>query len=437
MDTAKTNNSTSEFENEIFELISLGAEGDYWDFKLQWHTNLSDLLYDIICMANNLANHDAYIIIGVKDETHNIIGVDTNDKNRKNQQQLIDFIKDKPFSSGVRPTVYVKNIEYDDKIIDVIIIKNSDKTPYYLTDDFQGIFKGNIYTRIGDTNTPKNKTADDDKTAYLWRKRFGIDLTPFEKAKFLLQNPKDWHPMATDGVHETPIYECRNVWFNIHHPEYTIKIVEESFTSSLTKCSEINKIIMEMYWLNQMPQPCVLHNTYYNILSISYANSVLYATPVVFADNFRFKRVQWKNDSIHDSVSRNWFIFCYIEKDSIDFLLDNWLCVCAETVDHINHTSEQLSNDMTTQRFCEYQDKNPYQVVPVFENTEEHQSFKQYVVAHANEFFEEVGTYDPSSSPDAGKIARAYDPHYIEYLCKTGEKVVEWLVRWRTATQTD
>ena len=48
---------------EISELIDLKTEGDYWDFKVQWHENKADLLHDIICMANNLANRDAYLII--------------------------------------------------------------------------------------------------------------------------------------------------------------------------------------------------------------------------------------------------------------------------------------------------------------------------------------------------------------------------------------
>ena len=48
---------------EISELIDLKTEGDYWDFKVQWHENKADLLHDIICMANNLANRNAYLII--------------------------------------------------------------------------------------------------------------------------------------------------------------------------------------------------------------------------------------------------------------------------------------------------------------------------------------------------------------------------------------
>lgn len=72
-----------DLKNKILELIERHAEGEYWDFKQQWHSNNADLLHDIICMANSLANRDCYIIIGVEDGSYNVLGVD--DENRKNQ----------------------------------------------------------------------------------------------------------------------------------------------------------------------------------------------------------------------------------------------------------------------------------------------------------------------------------------------------------------
>ena len=46
------------FKEEVLRLIAFRQEGEYWDFKKEWHKNKSDLLHDIICMANNLSNHD-------------------------------------------------------------------------------------------------------------------------------------------------------------------------------------------------------------------------------------------------------------------------------------------------------------------------------------------------------------------------------------------
>ena len=65
----------STFEDKIFELINLKQEGEYWDFKRQWHENKTDLLHDIICMANNLSNNDGYIIIGIDEKNGNPWGV--------------------------------------------------------------------------------------------------------------------------------------------------------------------------------------------------------------------------------------------------------------------------------------------------------------------------------------------------------------------------
>ena len=46
------------FENEIAELIERKAEGSYWDFKQEWHSNNVDLLHDIVCMANSTVQLD-------------------------------------------------------------------------------------------------------------------------------------------------------------------------------------------------------------------------------------------------------------------------------------------------------------------------------------------------------------------------------------------
>lgn len=78
------------------------------------------------------------------------------------------------------------------KTIDVIVICNDRNTPYFLTETYQGVFSNNIYTRIMDTNTPKNASADINVIERLWKKRFGIDATALERALLFLQKPYDW-----------------------------------------------------------------------------------------------------------------------------------------------------------------------------------------------------------------------------------------------------
>lgn len=55
--------------DKIESLITMHQEGPYWDFKREWYGDNKDgdMLIDIICMANNLVDKDAYIIIGVAD----------------------------------------------------------------------------------------------------------------------------------------------------------------------------------------------------------------------------------------------------------------------------------------------------------------------------------------------------------------------------------
>ena len=180
------------FEEKIVRLISLHQEGGYWDFKREWYTNKTDLLHDIICMANNLSDRDAYIIIGVDEENENKIKDVNNDPNRKSTQNIVDFLKDKKFAGGVRPLAHVEQLNLSGGSIDVIVIENSHNTPFYLTDRFERVNANNIYTRVMDTNTPVDKSADINNVEYLWRKRFRLDDTPLEKIQLYISNIHDW-----------------------------------------------------------------------------------------------------------------------------------------------------------------------------------------------------------------------------------------------------
>lgn len=95
---------------EILNLIELKQEGSYWDFKKQWYEDghEGDLLHDIICMANNLVNREAYIIIGVDEEKDYCAYDVDNDSHRRTTQNLVDFLRDKKFAGDVRPLVTVE-----------------------------------------------------------------------------------------------------------------------------------------------------------------------------------------------------------------------------------------------------------------------------------------------------------------------------------------
>lgn len=198
--------------NELLDLIDIGQEGSYWDYKREWYNAKDDLLHDIICMANNLVNREAYIIIGI-DESNDFSMVNVKeDSNRKNTQKLVDFLKDKKFAGDIRPIVKVESFEFPEGTMDVIIIKSDNNTPYFLRERYKGVEANYIYTRIQDTNTPKNSSADIDKVEYLWKKRFGLLETPLDKIEIYLTQPENW----SNG----PYGEMRK-YYKLF-PEYTI-----------------------------------------------------------------------------------------------------------------------------------------------------------------------------------------------------------------------
>ena len=218
-------------EEIIQNLIQKGYEGGYWDFKKKWYDNSAKLLHDILCLANNLNNRDAYIIIGVDDNAE-IVGIH-DQKNRKNTQNLNDFLRNKKFVGDFRPEVSCATLFLNQKEIDVIIIKNSNKTPFILKEQFcEGdirVRNGNIYTRLMDTNTPIDSTADNDKMEYLFKKRFHIDETPLNKLSYYLDSPQNWK-LANDRD---------GTYYYDFAPEYSLTMnseADEGNIDFLSKC---------------------------------------------------------------------------------------------------------------------------------------------------------------------------------------------------------
>ena len=117
--------------DEITQLIATHREDDWWDFKREHHNDKAELVHDILCMANNRARRDSYIIFGVEDNTFSILGVE-NDERRRNQQNIVDILRNISFAGGVRPRIEVQTITIDSHEIDVLIIKYSFETPFYL-----------------------------------------------------------------------------------------------------------------------------------------------------------------------------------------------------------------------------------------------------------------------------------------------------------------
>ena len=44
-------------------LLRKGKEGEFWDFKQEWHDKIEDLVKDIICFSNTVHDEDCYLIL--------------------------------------------------------------------------------------------------------------------------------------------------------------------------------------------------------------------------------------------------------------------------------------------------------------------------------------------------------------------------------------
>ena len=292
-------------QNVIRQLCSLKQEGPYWDFKREWHSKKSDLLHDIICMANNLTKQDGMIIIGI-DEENDYASVDvSHDPNRKNTQKIIDFLKDIHFAGDVRPTVTVNTILLDSNQVDVIIVKNDVFTPYYLTqgykqNDDRPVPPYHIYTRIGDTNTAIDRSADINNVERLWKKRLGIDETPLERVKTYLHYPKEWEMSGDD---ETVLYYKQ-------FPEFTY---EEEYLPE--------KKDVKFFFYGQTD-----YNPRWYKARIKYHQTVLSELLLIGLDGSRLTTVAPSiRDFSMEQSSSHWDIsFDYYIEDSLEYILSSY-----------------------------------------------------------------------------------------------------------------
>lgn len=332
---------------EIINLINSRREGEYWDFKQKHHKNKADLLHDIICMANNRCDRDGYIIFGVEDDTFKIIGI-KEDENRKNQQQIIDFLKDKKFVSGIRPTIELKTMNVENKEIDVLIIKNTTDTPYYMVESFQTVRSNYIYTRVGDTNTPKDKSADINHVEYLWKKRFLLNRPPLQQIKNKIQYRDEWE------------YEDR-AYYNIYNPQFKICIVEDDETYMPNNPE---------FYAYQMMDSSVRYET----IEIKYYETKLYSSQIVHLDGSRLivPTPEWEFLKFGKYRSEECYTFKYFIRDSIDFKILEFL---------LEDDDEEALN--AYRRLCE--------VVLVFDTELEKNNFIKYIEENKNTLVKLIG----------------------------------------------
>lgn len=267
-------------KEEILELISLKQEGSYWDFKKEWYEvgKQADLLHDIICMANNLENRDAYIIIGI-----------------------------------------------------------------VLEESYQGVNANNIYTRVMDSNTPKNKTAEISHIEYLWKKRFRLLTTPLEQAFYYFLNKEDWLDVPDDSSIIRQYYK--------YAPEYIIEY-----------CMCDDRDGYEYYLFSQTDSRPRWYNIY-----VKYHQTTLFSTIGIGLDCGRYFTNIPCTDFLFDDCRHNGNVsFKYYVKGTKEMILHDFFC------DYDSHEAMYARD-----RFEE--------IILIFLSDEEKKIFKEYVATKWSE----------------------------------------------------
>ena len=325
-----------DFIEKIRFLISLKKEGDYWDYKEEWHDDNEKLIHDILNFANTEHNHDCYLIIGVTDDGE-IVGL--NEEQQKEQANIIDTLRNCKFAGDNVPLVKLEKIKIEGKSLDVLVILNSDRVPFYLrktNKKHRAIMAGFIYSRVGDTNTPISNNASVPSIEALWRKRFGINLTGLERLSLLLNNPNDW-------------VKNKEGYYHLYNPEYSLVFgdYEERNPSFYSYCM-------------------VNESTSYQMVKLKYHGTILQEYDTAILDSGRYRVVTPDRD----------FIDLGNEKLSFRYYIDDSL----KSKLNMLFFDEEYDEQLIAQR-------NFFEVVLSFYSKKEIDEFIKYVFEH-KELFE-------------------------------------------------
>ena len=225
--------TNDQLDEIIMELLHLGVEGEYWDFKEKPYffegqsdkdknKKKGDLLHDIICMANNLSNRDAFIIMGIQDKPVKITGA-KQFSNKWTQESYQDFLQNLTWAGDMIPIVEFRTIHNGE--LDVLIIKKSNRVPFYITKKCNKVRENQIYVRKGSKNTAIDSQAEIGDIEKLFEFRFGLTPYPKERVINYISDHGHWIEMKED-------YETRS-WYYEKFPEYTIELSRDPDNETL------------------------------------------------------------------------------------------------------------------------------------------------------------------------------------------------------------
>ena len=341
--------TNDQLDEIVRELFYLGVEGEYWDFKEkpyffegqskeEKNKKKNDLLHDIICMANNLSNRDAYIIMGIQDKPVKITGVKQFSK-KWTQENYQDFLQNLTWAGDMIPTVEFRTINNGD--LDVLIIKKSNRVPFYITKKYSKVRENRIYVRKGSKNTAIDSQAEISDIEKLFEYRFG--LTPFPKERVINYITDHDHWIEMKGNYET------RSWYYEKFPEYTMELVDDPQNDEL-----------------RAPVYALIHpnvRTTWEILRIKYHQTILLEFSSHYIDEYRGLSVQPRYN----------FLKLFKGVNNIN-LKTNFYYYLADSVEiNLMYLLEEL-HEQDGEALRQH-----LSLIPVFKNDDEREAIEKYV----------------------------------------------------------
>lgn len=207
----------SRIQEEAPNLIALKREGAYWDFKKEWHKDNSELIHDILCLANNLEGDVSYLFIGIdEEEGYSVCDVENNDHaERKTNQMIVDMLSKTKWDNGQPPFAVVEPMELDGGTIGILcVVSRREDMPYSLSKGSGKVRAHMVHTRRVDSNTPIDEGASWNEVEDIWRHHFSLDESPLARVKVMLEDKEHWRFLSEVVGTEDKYY--------LYAPEFTV-----------------------------------------------------------------------------------------------------------------------------------------------------------------------------------------------------------------------
>lgn len=360
--------------------ISRGHEGDFWDFKQEWHKDMPALIKDIICFVNTVHSENCYLIFGISDDCR-VVGMK---QSRYELANIIDALSKLEFATIDVPEITLDTIVLDGIEVDVLTILNTDNTPIYLRKPYGKMHPGCIYLRKGDRNTPDNSNALFGDIEMLWKKRFRLTKPPLEYIKNHLNNPLEWN-------------ETQDCYYNIFLPEYVLEHVYD----------ESDRDLRAEFYAYAMTNEHVV----YSSMVVKCSGTIVDNYQIVALDGGRYTTPTPEWGFLGKRLTENGpeFSYKYFLKDSFRYSLHSFMY-------HEENGEERYAHD------------DLMDIVLLFDSVDEKNEFERYVEYHIQNLRDRVDAQNEYSYVRADSEA---ETRFIIHRLRTARVLQSILKEYR------